>query len=188
MVLTNHLFVSFIIITLQAEHRTKVNNAYRSHANIRHGVPEGSISGFLVNIDICDSFLWDDKCDIASYADDNTLYTSDISLDLVFEKLENSSHDLFRWFKENLMKPNPDKCHLLVTSNTPISVNMNGFHIISRTEEKLLGVKFDSKLSFKNHDSSLCNKASQKLHARNRIVKYMDFSKRKTIMKTFVIS
>lgn len=96
MVLTNHLFVSFIIITLPAEHRTKINNAYRSHANISHGVPEGSISGFLVNIDICDSFLWDDKCDIASYADDSIPYTFNISLDLVLKTLESSTHDLCR--------------------------------------------------------------------------------------------
>ena len=41
----------------------------------------------------------------------------DISLNLVLEKLESSTHDLFRWFKENHMKANPDKSHLLVTTN-----------------------------------------------------------------------
>ena len=33
---------------------------------------------------------------MSSYADDDTPYTSDISLNLVLEKLENSTHDLFR--------------------------------------------------------------------------------------------
>ena len=86
------------------------------------------------------------------------------------------------------MKANPDKCHLLVTTNTLTSVNINGFQITNSTEEKLLGIKFDSKLSFENHVSSLCKKASQKLHALTRIVNYMNLSKRKALMKTFVIS
>ena len=109
--------------------------------------------------------MWDYKCDIASYTDDNTPYTSDISLNLVLEKLESSTHDLFRWFKENHIKANPDKFHLLVTTNALISVNITGFQITDNTEEKLLGIKFDTKLSFEDHASSLCKKASQKLHA-----------------------
>ena len=169
--------------------RTKVNNSYSSHTDIKYSVPQCSIlDPLLFNIDICDLFFWDYKCDIASYADDNTPCTSDISLNLVLEKLESSTHDLFRWFKENHMKANPDKCHLLVTTNTLTSVNINGFQIKNSTEERLLGIKFDSKLSFENHVSSLCKKASQKLHALTRIVNYMNLSKRKALMKTFVIS
>ena len=113
---------------------------------------------------------------MASYADDNTPYTSDISSNLVLEKLESSTHDLFRWFKENHMKANPDKWYLLVTTNTLTSANINGFQITNITEEKLLGIKFDSKLSFESHVSSLW-KASQKLHALTRIVNYMKLSK-----------
>ena len=86
------------------------------------------------------------------------------------------------------MKANPDKCHLLVTTNTLASVNINGFQITNSTEEKLLGIKFDSKLSFQNHVSRLYKKASQKLHALTRIVNYINLSKQKALVKTFVIS
>ena len=41
---------------------------------------------------------------------------------------------------------------------------------------------------FENHASSLFKKASQKLHALTRIENYMDLSKRKCLMKTFVTS
>ena len=98
--------------------RTNVKNANTSYIDIKYDVPQGSILGpLLFNIDICSLFLWDYKWDIASYADDNTPYTSDISLILILEKLESSTHDLFRWFRENDMKANSDKCHLLVTTN-----------------------------------------------------------------------
>ena len=45
------------------------------------------------------------------------------------------------------MKTNTDKCHLLVTTNALTFVNINRFQIISNTEEKILGINFDSKLS-----------------------------------------
>ena len=86
------------------------------------------------------------------------------------------------------MKANLDKCHLLVTTNALAPVNINGFQITSSTEKKLLCIKLDSKLSFENHVSSFYKKASQKLHALTRIVSYMNLSKRKALMKTFVIS
>ena len=82
------------------EHRTqktKVNNAYSSYIDIKYGVSHGSIlDPFLFNTDIFDLFLRDYKCDITSYADDNTPNSSNTSLNLVLEKLESSTHDLFR--------------------------------------------------------------------------------------------
>ena len=118
--------------------RTKVNNAFSSYTNTKYGFPQISILGpLLFDIDISDLFLWDYKWDMASYADDNTPYTSNISLNLVLEKLESSTHDPFRWFKENYMKANPDKCHLLVTTNALTSVNIIGFQITNNTEQKL---------------------------------------------------
>ena len=42
---------------------------------------------------------------------------------------------------------------------------------------KLLGVNFDSNLSFENHVISLCKNTSQKLHALARISHYIDLKK-----------
>ena len=74
-----------------------------------------------------------------------------MKLNVVLEKLDSSTLDLFRWFKENRMKANPDKCHLSVKTNSLTSANINGFQITNSTKLKLLGVKFYSKLSFENH-------------------------------------
>ena len=86
------------------------------------------------------------------------------------------------------MKANADKCHLLVTRDTDVTAKIGEFDVKNSREEKLLGVKIDSKLSFENHVSSLCKKASQKLHALARAVNFMDLAKRKSLMKAFITS
>ena len=86
------------------------------------------------------------------------------------------------------MKANADKCHLLVSSDESCTAKIEDFSIKNSTEEKLLGVKFDSNLSFEGHVTSLCKKASQKLHALARISHYMDLNKRRNLMKAFITS
>ena len=84
------------------------------------------------------------------------------------------------------MKASADKCHLLVTRDTDVTAKIGEFDVKNSREEKLLGVKIDSKLSFENHVSSLCKKASQKLHALLRVVNIMDLAKRESLMKAFI--
>ena len=145
------------------------------------------MSLLLFNIYICDIFFDIIECDIASYADDNTPYNFDFNLDNVISNLEKSTNSLLNWFRENHMKANADKCHLLVSSDESCTAKIEDFSIKNSTEEKLLGVKFDSNLSFEGHVTSLCKKASQKLHALARISHYMDLNKRRNLMKAFII-
>ena len=86
------------------------------------------------------------------------------------------------------MKPNGEKCHLLVTTEKSVSINIDRSSVTNKKEQKLLGIKFDSSLSFEGHITNLCKKASQKLHALARIVSYMDLPKRKVLMKAFITS
>ena len=127
-------------------------------------------------------------CDIASDADYNTPYASSGNLDAAMNKLEESTNNLFEWFINNHMKANADKYHFLVTGNYEVSANINELEIESSKKEKLLGISIDIRLSFEHHITSLCKKASQKLHALARIAHYMDFEKRRSLMKAFVIS
>ena len=117
---------------------------------------------------------------------DNTPCTSDFNLEEAIQKLELTTNNLFEWFKNNHMKANADKCHLLVTRDTDVTAKIGDFDVKSSREEKLLDVKIDRKLSFKNHVSSLCKKASQKLHALRRVVNFMDLAKHKSLMKAFI--
>ena len=171
------------------QQRTKINNAFSRYSEIIYGVPQGSILGpLLFNVYICDIFFDIIECDIASYADDNTPYNFEFSLDNVISNLEKSTNSLLNWFRENHMKANADKCCPLVSSNESCTAKIEDFSIKNSTEEKLLGVKFDSNLSFENHVTSLCKKASQKLHALARILHYVDLNKRRNLMKVFITS
>ena len=114
-----------------------------------------------------------DDCDIVSYADG-----SSSNLDALISKLEQSTDNLSQWFRNNRMKANTDKHHLLVTGNYEASANINEF----------LDISIDIKLSFEHHITSLFKKASQKLHALARIAHCMDFEKGRSLMKAFVIS
>ena len=153
------------------------------------GVSQGSILGpLLFNIFLCDLFLIMENIDIASYADDNTPYTTGNSIEEVIQKLENAAKTLFQWFRDNQMKANPDKCDFLCSSNREVSLAIENQIIKNSKFEKLLGIKLDSKLNFNSHIHDICQKAGQKLNAISRIRPYMGFAKRCLIVNAFSYS
>ena len=149
--------------------QTKINSTYSSFLEIIFGVPQGSILGpLLFNIFLIDLFFITEDTDIASYADDNTPYAIADNINGVIKSLEEATEILFNWFN-NLMRINTDKCHFLVSTNNTVKIKIGNFDITNSKSEKLLGVKFDHKLSFDDHISELCKKASRKIHALSRV-------------------
>ena len=67
--------------------------------------------------------------DFAGYADDNTPYVSADTIDEVIKRLETASVIFFKWFADNQMKANQDKCHLIVSKNENISMHIGPFEI-----------------------------------------------------------
>ena len=167
--------------------RTRVNNSYSKWLPVMFEVTHGSILGLLLfNIFLADLFLIHCDIDIANFVHDNTPYLSAKNVEDVIESLERASLSLFRWFQNNLSKGNVGKCHFLVSANKEVSLHVNTFKTKNDDCEKLLGVKFDSKLRFDQHVTDLCRKASRKIHALARVTPFMNLSKRRLLMNSFL--
>ena len=173
----------------ERKQRTKVGTYYSTWKSIKCGVPQGSILGpLLFNIFLNDIFYFIRSVSIANYADDNILYATENNVKSLLKTLELETNLLLDWFRINEMKPNEDKCHLLVINQENVSVTLGNGNISCSSTVELLGIKIDDKLNFNEHVSTLCKKGNQKLHALARISKYMSKDKLKLIMKAFIIS
>ena len=66
--------------------------------------------------------------------------------------------------------------------------NINDLAINSRNSVKLLSIEIDNTLSFEQHISTLCNKASNRLNLIQRIQKLMSFKENEVLLNSFVYS
>ena len=95
------------------------------------------------------------------------------------------------WFSQNGLQLNADKCKLIVfgkPGSDTMSLRFNGETLQETSSVKLLGIVFDSGLTFKSHVSSLAKKANAKLKALGRIIPFMSPKKRKLLANSFVTS
>ena len=146
--------------------RTKINYSYSPWSDILFGVPQGSILGpLLFNLFLSDLFLIVKDVNIASHADDNTLYDSCDTIEEVILSLKSSSKKLFQWLSDNQMKGNTETCHLLMSTDQSVNFQLGGSLIERSDREKMLGVKIDYKLTFDEHVKILCSKANNKPRA-----------------------
>ena len=84
----------------------------------------------------------------------------------VIVELQITANKHFHWFKYNHLKANPSKSQLLLCTKAPINVSTSDVPFTISTAETLFGIIIDSELSFDQYLSSICSKASKKLHAR----------------------
>ena len=75
--------------------------------------------------------------EFASYADDNIPFFVGDDLNDVILKFQNASNSLFKWFNDNQMKANPDKCHFICSSSVKTSFMKENEQIRNSSCEKL---------------------------------------------------
>ena len=69
-----------------------------------------------------------DTIDIARYADDKTLYSAGKKQCDLETKLQKASVKLFKWFHENGMKANQDKCRFQTSLDISTKFSLPGAH------------------------------------------------------------
>ena len=166
--------------------RTKINDSYSPWSDILFGVPQSSILGpLLFNILLSDLFLLVKDVNIASYADDNTLYESCDAKEEVISSLQSSSKKLFQWLSDNQVKGNTKKCYLIMSTDQSVKFQLGG-SLIERSDcEKMLRGKIDYTLNFDEYVKTLCSKANNKLRALARATPYTSVEKKKILTNSF---
>ena len=168
--------VSFMrsYVTNRLQH-CKINNSFSEWAKISAGVLQGSILGpLLFNSFINDIFLFLQKCDLANYADDSTMYASEKRVSTIIDSLSHEFTILSKWFYNNFMDLNPDECSfmLLGLDDSLQSKLVCGDEILKNTkQEKVLRVKLDNRLNFATHLLNITKNANNRFHALTRVQK-----------------
>ena len=155
-----------------------MNENFSNRTDIEFGVPQPSVLGpIFFNIDMIDNFCECEDSNVASYADDTTPYTCATDIPSVALELQTTTTKLFSWFKNNHLKANPGKSHILLSSKKSEIVSVAGIPLATSFNEKLLGITTES-----------CPKVSKKRNALCRISSSTSLEKRRTLTKAFIES
>ena len=185
---TLKLFYSYLS---DRKHRARLGSSLSDWLCALLGVPQGSVLGpILFNIFINDLILTIRECSICNFADDNTLYSMDTTLEAVLSSLRSETSNVIGWFNSNGMVANPTKFQMIIlgadSSNVSIQIN-DTIAIKPEKEVKLLGITLDEKLSFYPHVRGICKQVSNKTKALHRIRKLLNPKQLNIIFNTFIL-
>ncbi len=96
--------------------RVKLDDVRSSWKSIVRGVPQGyQASPRIFNIFLNDLFYFlQGLCQTTNYANDNSLASIEHDINVITKDLELASEVAIQWFKDNFMKANASKFHVLV--------------------------------------------------------------------------
>ena len=117
------------------------------------------------------------------FADENTIYSCNNSLQTVLKNLKHDMINVSKWFKANSMKANPKKLQFMILAKgvrQTITLNIKNIKIREPQNVELLGLTIDNRLTLKNEINMLCLRANYKLHT------YLTLKKSKVICNTFI--
>ena len=83
------------------------------------------------------------------------------------------------------MKGNENECHVLISTDETMQVNIVFTHINNSKYEKLLGIKTDCKVSFGDSMENIFKKAGRKLNALTREAQNTNTKIPRLIMNAF---
>ena len=147
--------------------------------------PQRSILGPLIFNIIHDMFFEQKYVNFAAY---NALYFCDKNLEVLLSKLQICALKLFEWFSNNYMKMNPNKCHLILSSNNEnkkIEINGEVFNNINLAINlEFILIENQSLI----HTLKLfVKKVGKKLHTLARIINYMSTNQAQLLMRSLIM-
>ena len=162
--------------------RVFANGVYSSYQNVTQGVPQGSVLGPLFYIiyanDLSEVVK---KCEIALYADDTVLFTSNPDFGKATSDLQEDINSLSDWCNNNGIMANTDKTKVMVFGNPTVlkkvsqpKIMLNGVPLQVVSEYKYLGVTLDNYLTFNLHVNRIIGSVTAKLKQFQRMRSFLN--------------
>ena len=86
---------------------------------------------------------------------------SNLIFDKLIETLEHDTNIILTWFKQNQMKSNNDKSHLIIINNENNIIKLKGEEIRGKKSVKLLSITIDNKLNFNEHVTNITRRPTK---------------------------
>ena len=181
--------------------RIKIGYCLSSKADLKFGVPQGSVLGPLL-FTLCttplSSMIFEHATPHHRYADDSQLYVSFASWDsaAALNGLQSCLASVQSWMSTNKLKLNPDRTEFLLIGNerqrskclSMFPIELLGVKTNPAKSARNLGVIFDTNFTFRSHISVVCNSCFYYMQDLRRIRRHLDLDSAKLLATALVSS
>ena len=164
------------------------------------GVPQGSILGpllFLLFINDLPLSLKDIHVFVDLYADDTTLYSTNLEKDVLEANLQKALDLVRSWCLENRMLINTDKTKLMLIASrqkrislmdSELKITFNNMQLKNSSNEKILGVHVDPNFVWNSHFQHVSGKISTYPWLLSQISSYLTVQHRRLYCNAYIKS
>lgn len=189
------LSLQWFVSYLNCRKQTIVSDSNTEYANIKTGVPQGSILGptlFLLFINDLPLFI--NNCYSDLFADDATVHTHSPSIQDIGTKLQTSLNRTVTWSFQHKMRVHLGKTKYMVIGNKnrnndlPDLVLQCDETFIERvSKQKLLGIYIDENLSWNPQIDYLCSLISSRISLLKQLSKYVSKEAQKMFYSGYIL-